>query len=407
MRIVHFSDIHIGIESYGRLDPATGLSTRFLDFLSAFDQVVDYVLHNDVHLVIFSGDAYKTRNPTPTHQQEFAQRIWQMAKAGVPVFLLVGNHDAPNVLGRATTVDIFDTLAVQRVTVGKRIDTYPIDTAAGRVQVVALPWITRSGILTKEDIRQLPIERVDEAILQRVQETIDLQIQGLSPDIPAILVAHGSVQGAVYGSERSLTLGNDIVIPASLTNRPVWSYVALGHIHKHQRIHDNPPAVYAGSLERIDFSEKDDQKGFVVVDIDDTKAATCTFCPVKARRFVEINVDVEAGQDPTACALEAIARAPIRDAVVRVMIRSQTEAPVREDEVRRALREAYYIAAIRREVERPVRTARLTANPEGLTPLQALAAYLQSKNMAAEWVQTLIAYGERLIREETGDGPSG
>ena len=64
MRILHFADLHIGVENYGRTDPQTGLSTRLLDFLSALDEVVEYALSRDVDLVLLAGDAY-TRAATP------------------------------------------------------------------------------------------------------------------------------------------------------------------------------------------------------------------------------------------------------------------------------------------------------------------------------------------------------
>ena len=75
MKILHFADLHLGVESYGRIDPATGLPSRLLDFLSAFDHVVDYAIENRVDLVLFCGDAYKTREPTQTQQREFAKRL--------------------------------------------------------------------------------------------------------------------------------------------------------------------------------------------------------------------------------------------------------------------------------------------------------------------------------------------
>src|SRR4030042_409129 len=101
MKILHFADLHLGVENYGRLDPATGHSSRLNDFLSALDQVIDYALENRVDLVLFCGDAYKTREPSQTQQREFARRINRLSTSGVPVFLLVGNHDLPNTIGKA------------------------------------------------------------------------------------------------------------------------------------------------------------------------------------------------------------------------------------------------------------------------------------------------------------------
>src|SRR4030042_2421927 len=115
MKIVHFADLHLGVENYGRTDPATGLNSRLMDFLAAFDQLVDYCLENHVDLVVFCGDAYKTREPTQTQQREFARRINRLASSGIPVFLLIGNHDMPNAVGRATATALFATLTVKNV----------------------------------------------------------------------------------------------------------------------------------------------------------------------------------------------------------------------------------------------------------------------------------------------------
>ena len=110
MKILHFADLHLGVENYGRIDPETGLSSRLGDFLSTFDEVVEYALSQDVNLVLFCGDAYRSSNPSQTHQREFARRIARIASAAIPILLLVGNHDLPGGIGNATAVEIFDTL---------------------------------------------------------------------------------------------------------------------------------------------------------------------------------------------------------------------------------------------------------------------------------------------------------
>ena len=144
MRLLHISDIHVGVESYGR--PASqadldalpdrfapgvdrteylGVNTRLLDFLAAMDYAVDYAIDGGSDLVLFAGDAYKARNPTQTHQREFARRIARLSAAGIPTFLTIGNHDLPHVANRATALEIFPTLSVANVTVGQTLATPP------------------------------------------------------------------------------------------------------------------------------------------------------------------------------------------------------------------------------------------------------------------------------------------
>ena len=78
MRIIHFADLHLGVENYNPgINPDTGLPLRLHDFLAVFDEVVEYALNQKVDLVLFCGDAYKSREPSQTHQREFARRVWQ------------------------------------------------------------------------------------------------------------------------------------------------------------------------------------------------------------------------------------------------------------------------------------------------------------------------------------------
>ena len=121
MKIVHFADVHIGVENYSQIDPETGFTTRLVDFLTTLDEVVDYSIANKADLALFCGDAYKSRDPNQTQQREFAKRISRLSSAGIPVFLLVGNHDMPFTANRASSLEIFDTLDVQNVYTNAKI----------------------------------------------------------------------------------------------------------------------------------------------------------------------------------------------------------------------------------------------------------------------------------------------
>ena len=100
MKIIHFSDLHIGYARYSKgIDLETGLDNRIVDFLNTFDELVDYALQENVDLVIFAGDAYKDRNPSQTHQKEFAKRLLKLTKENIPIALVVGNHDMPGSKG--------------------------------------------------------------------------------------------------------------------------------------------------------------------------------------------------------------------------------------------------------------------------------------------------------------------
>ena len=412
MRILHFSDLHIGVENYGRIDPETGLSTRLGDFLDSLDQVVEFALNEGVDLVLLAGDAYKGRDPTQTHQREFAKRLNRLSQAGIPTFLLVGNHDLPAASSRATAVDIFPTLEVANVYVGNNLQNYDVETPSGHLQVLAVPWPRRSAILSRADSRGMSIEQVRQALEDRLTEGSERTAAELDPNIPAILTGHVTVNGATVGTERSMMLGQDHVLLVSSLDRPQIEYVALGHIHKHQILrHDPPMVVYSGSLQRVDFSEEGDDKGFCVVDLDPNepqgqRMTNFQFNKLDARSFVTVDVSVEPQDvDPTATVIRAIARKEIADSVVRVRIAltAESEAHLRETEIRGALERAHFIASISKEVAGARRTRISAAEGENLQPMQALGLYLDSRNIEGERRDKIMRKAEELIEMDLAD----
>ena len=425
MRILHFSDLHIGVENYGRTDPETGLSTRLGDFLDSLDQVVDFALTRGVDLVLLAGDAYKGRDPSQTHQREFAKRLARLSEAGVPIFLLVGNHDLPNAVSRATAVEIFSTLRVPNTYVGAQLQTYLVPTAAGPLQILAVPWPRRSVMIAREESRGLSIEEIRGEIERRMTDAIASRAQQLDPNVPAIIAGHVTVSGAALGTERSMMLGRDHVLLASALDRPQLEYVALGHIHKHQvlrphRPPDGPMLVYSGSLQRVDFSEEGDEKGFCVIDLDPAapqgqRLVNFSFERLEARPFVTIDVAISANPlkaaidaDPTRTVLQAIARKDVTGAVVRVRISLPLELEhlLREPDIREALQTAHYIAAINRESPEGARRTRLTPeSAQGLQPMQALRIYLESRGIDPQRRQQVMRRAEELVEGEAAEAP--
>ena len=412
MKILHFSDLHIGVENYGRIDPETGLSTRLGDFLDSFDQVVEFALNESADLVLLAGDAYKGRDPPQTLQREFAKRLNRLSQAGIPTFLLVGNHDLPAASSRATAVDIFPTLEVANVHVGNNLETYNVATPSGPLQVLAVPWPRRSAILSREDSRGMSIEQVRQTLEERLTEGIERIADELDPNTPAILTGHVTVNGATVGTERSMMLGQDHVLLVSALDRPQVEYVALGHIHKHQVLRPDPPmVVYSGSLQRVDFSEEGDEKGFCVVDLDPAspqgqRMTNFEFHKLEARNFVTVDVSVEPLDiDPTATVVRAIARKDIANSVVRVRISlgAESDAHLRETEIRAALEPAHFIASVSREVESTRRTRISPTEGENLQPMQALGLYLDSKEIQGERRDKIMRKAEELIELDSAE----
>ncbi len=400
IRLLHFSDLHLGIENYGRLDPQTGLSSRLQDFLRSFDAVVDLALGDNIDLVLFCGDAYKTRDPTPTYQREFAKRIRRLSRAGIPTFLLAGNHDLPLAVGKAHTLEIFHTLDVDDVTVANKLGTHALETTSGPLQIVAVPWPIKSHLATRDEFKGLKLAEINARLADAIDDLVSQEIARLDPTLPTVLAAHGTVFGATYGSERSVLLGQEVIIPSSVVANPAFDYVALGHMHKHQVVRDaDPPAVYSGSVERIDFGEEGEEKGFVLVQVE-KGSAQFQFVPLEARPFLTIDVEAR-GENPTAEVLDAIKAHDIRDKVVRLIVRTTAEKEplLRDPDIFQALEGAFHLAAINKNVERPVRLRLGTRNYEEMTPREILETYLEVTQVPSERSRILLKYADQLFQD--------
>jgi exonuclease SbcD len=292
LNILHFADAHIDMANYGRHDPETGLPMRVMDFLKSLDEIVDTAIDEQVDLVIFAGDTYKDRSPAPTFQREWGRRIMRLSQAGIPTLLLVGNHDVAPASGRAHTLQEFKTLDVPHIHVADTIRLWTPDELGLPVQVITIPWVPRSRVLHQVEQEKVVSEIGPQEMLEKLEEVVELLVERrlmeVDPELTLILTAHASVQGAKWGSERAVMLGQELVLGGSLVNDSRLDYVALGHIHKHQSINGTrqPPVVYPGSIERVDFGEAHEDKGFVLASV--SKGHTeWQFVKLNGRRFLD------------------------------------------------------------------------------------------------------------------------
>jgi exonuclease SbcD len=405
LKVLHISDTHIGMENYGRIDPETGLHTRLRDFVKCLEFAVDTALTEGVDLALFAGDAYRTADPNPTHQREFAAKIRKLADAGIPVVMVTGNHDIPAAYGKASALDIFKTLGSEKLyRVITRPELITVETRSGPVQILGLPWPTRHALLTREEYKHLTDEEITRKIEESYTGIIDFYAQRLDPQIPSVLLAHLAAAEATYsGSERSAMIGKDPVFLTSVLANPAFDYVALGHIHKHQNLNPGgyPPVVYPGSIDRVDFGEEFDEKGFCMVSLKKGEASY-RFLPTCARPFLTIGVNITNKEDPTLDILQEIDkyRPRLNGAVVRIFytVDEERESLVDLKRVRAALEPAFLVAGIIRKTENVKRTMRVPIS-ESLGMLEALDKYIFNNPDLQPYAEDLKSYATRLEQE--------
>ncbi len=323
MKILHFADAHIDMANYGRHDPLTGLPLRVLDFLKSLDTIVDAAIAENVDMVLFAGDAYKDRSPAPTFQREWGRRIIRLSRAGIPTFLLVGNHDMSPAAGRAHAIQEFDTLQIPHVRVLQKPGFLSADELGLPVQLIAIPYISRSGLMAALEVSGVDRNEVYSEIEKRLTDLLMEWLENADPSLPVILTAHASVQGASYGSERTVMLGADFVLPASLVKDSRLDYVALGHIHKPQDLNDghHPPVIYPGSIERVDFGEARDEKFFIIAEVEKGQTQVEWKKLDGVRPFVDCRTVLKSDENVTETLLSALPAANrLAGAIVRLTV---------------------------------------------------------------------------------------
>jgi exonuclease SbcD len=399
IRMIHFADVHIGMENYGRIDPTTGTSTRVRDFLDRLDEVIEYAIDKEADLAVFAGDAFKDRNPEPTQQREFAQRVKRLADH-MPTLLLVGNHDMPGMAVKANSLDIFRALDVPGVIVGHKDEARIVETKRGPIFLAWMPYPMRNRLMAWTKYQGKSIEELNQGLRTEVSARLRaLAEQAENQAMPRVLVGHFTVEAASFGSERSVMLGSDLPILRSTVAEEAWDYVALGHLHKHQDVNEGtyPSVVYSGSLERIDFGEQREEKGFVWVEVKRNETQW-QFVPVKARAFHTVKIDVRDQEDPMAAILSTLEANQYEQAVVRVAITMSAEQSIalREREIETALIGAQSVSIVR-EVEDEARARLGEFAPETLTPLQLLDQYFESRGVDPERRKVLLTRAEDII----------
>ncbi|MEH2051351.1 exonuclease SbcCD subunit D [Nostoc sp.] len=405
IKILHLSDIHMGSGfSHGRINPATGLNTRLEDFVNTLSICIDRALTDAVDMVIFGGDAFPDATPAPYVQQAFASQFRRLMDANIPTVLLVGNHDQHSQGQGGASLNIYRTLGVPGFVVGDTLTTHCVQTRNGKVQVITLPWLTRSTLMTRQETEGLSLAEVNQLLTERLRVVLEGEVRRLDPDVPTILLAHLMADNATLGAERFLAVGKGFTLPLSLLTRPCFDYVALGHVHRHQNLNksNNPPVIYPGSIERVDFSEEKEDKGYVMLELE-RGSAEWEFCPLTVRTFQTIEVDISKADEPQALLMKAIAKYNIEDAVVRLIykLRSEQMDLIDSSSLHTALSPAHTYtiqAELVSQLARP-RIPELTAS-SSIDPMEALKTYLNNREDLKDIATSMMDAAQKLLADE-------
>ncbi len=225
------------------------------------------------------------------------------------------------------------------------------------------------------------------------------------PALPVILTAHASVQGAKLGSERTIMLGADLILPGSLVRDPRLDYVALGHIHKAQNMNENshPPVIYPGSIERVDFGEAGDDKFFVTADINRGETRIQWHKLENIRPFIDRRVTLQSAENVTGTLISALPEPhEIQGAIIRLTVDYVREWDTLIDEpaLRRYTESAFEFHLIKHpQIEARIRLA-ANQTVSSLGPLELLDQYWRAGHVETDEASALQKMAQEIIEEE-------
>ncbi len=278
MRIVHFSDTHLGFQTYRAIDPATGLNQREADVYDAFRQAVDLILELKPDAALHSGDLFNSVRPTNQALTVAFEQLRRLGEAGIPLVVISGNHSLPRVRGTASVFRLFDLPEFPLIHPVYRSEYETIQ--LGELMVHAVPQCQ-----TDEDLHaQLELAKPD-------------------PSSPYnVLMLHAAVAGV---PEFSMGEFSEQVVPEKYL-KPDYDYIALGHYHRKTGV--RPNAYYAGATERLTFGEVGQEKGILEVDLVTKQIA---WHQLKLRPMLDLTTIDASGLD--ADAIQAAIEAAVTD----------------------------------------------------------------------------------------------
>ena len=369
MKIATFADLHLGVTTYGSIDPETGLNTRVINALYSFDKMLDYCIDNNIENVIFAGDMFKNNLPSPTLQKELNSRIKRGIDNNIKFYMQDGNHDVSPLETAKSAMDPFSTLGIKNVKHTRFESEYFIDD----IRVLILPTYCN-----QEEIQE---------ILSRYND-----------NIKTIVVGHNTILGAKLNDW--LIEANESAIDSKIFNQKNILAVVLGHLHKHQILSNKPLIYYTGSLQRIDFNEENQEKGFVVLDINNDKV-NYEFIDIESQEFKTIKLDLINETNEMDKLIKVINNFDLKDKIVRIQLQVNKNNNIDDNEIVELLKSKNirHLAYIKKDIDREnlIRNKDFT---DVISEEQALTKFFEKHDNKEE----LIKLGLEMINDLKNKG---
>ena len=372
MKFLHTSDWHVGKRIRGR--------SRADEHQAVLSEIVGIADAHRVDLTIVAGDLFDVSSPSPSHEALVYRTLLDLSEVA-PVAVVAGNHDGA---GRFEAVrPLLDLGRIKVVASPRKADEGGVATYEDLgLKLAMLPFVSQRGVVKVEDIMRLDADQHAQKYEERMRRVVEALVSGMGTDTVNVLTSHLTVYGASPGGgEREAHVFGYALAPQAFPG--TLSYVALGHLHRQQRVPAPSQVWYSGSPLQLDFGERADEKGVLVVEAEPGLPARVT--PVSLTSGVSL---VQIGGTLE----QVLARAPeFEGAYVKVILDEKPRAGLNDD-VRAAIPGVVDVLLAQQASTRPRATESLSVK----SPRKLFAAYLESQGVDDSAVVEL--FGE--IQEE-------
>ena len=363
------SDLHIGVQLWGGTDPVTGMNRMVKKFVDEFNRTIQIAISGGYKIFVIDGDVFHTRTPANSLRCSVARGIKRLLDAGITVIINLGNHDI------ATTLGAEDSLAEIRALElpGLYIVEKPQAITVHGITFLCLPWM-KSGA-------------------EIISAMKNFKLMSLPPRKATFVLGHFTVEGAVTGSEKLFELQDQEAVPVSELVGPGIDFTFLGHIHKPQVF--GPKIAYVGSMERVDFGERNEPKGYMTFTVGDEGVRDVSFVEGTPQKLVQYDLDfIEVSRDPIAPELH-------EGAIVKVKVRCTEEQKKAFDyqTLMDKLTGAAFVMPVHFEIEKEGEVRQNGGLHRDVKWQDALKTWLKNQNVTEDAQVLVMAKSAELFEE--------
>lgn len=371
LKVFLTSDLHLGITTWGKINPLTGVNTMVEKFVKELELTLDRAIKLKIKIWIIAGDVTHTRTPSNYVRHAFVKVIERARQNGIFVYVMLGNHDQLVSLGTKNNLSELAEIKLDNLRVVEQSDFVE----KFGLQIAFLPWQAKT-----------------EDIIRDAKEII----RELDESKPAILIGHFTVAGAEVGTEKLFELYGDTTVPIEEIKSPKIQFTFLGHIHKRQMLKKLGRVMYIGSMERVDFSDGGEEKGSTLFTINtETKEFDIEFIEGTPQKFVQFELDLKKTK------LETVDFSPADGAIVKLKLKCTQEQKKKIDYEMLQVKLAKAVHVVETfDIQKDGERKEDKRFVKDLPVTEALKLWLEKQDITEEMREKVLKEGQKILQED-------